>query len=112
MATSTKYSLSGGGSLTPGMERGISQVTGIYTTLLDPFRNIAVGQRDIKPDFLEADAAKYVVAIGLAMRNHNPLVQEDLPICVNLVPQKTSREFEKLYVGNLTMHWVVWPLFV
>lgn len=86
--------LSGGGSLTPGMERGISQVTGIYTTLLDPFRNIAVGQRDIKPDFLEADAAKYVVAIGLAMRNHNPLVQEDLPICVNLVPQKTSRRFE------------------
>ena len=86
--------LSGGGALTPGMQRGISQTTGIYTALLDPFRNISVAQRDIKPDFLENDAAKYVVAIGLAMRNHNPLIQETLPICVNLIPQKTSRRFE------------------
>ena len=86
--------LSGGGALTPGMQRGISQTTGIYTALLDPFRNISVAQRDIKPDFLEGDAAKYVVAIGLAMRNHNPLIQETLPICVNLIPQKTSRRFE------------------
>ena len=101
--------LSGGGALTLVCKERFHS-SGIYTALLDPFRNITVAQRDIKPDFLENDASKYVVAIGLAMRNHNPLVQEVLPICVNLIPPKTSRRFSVRRELNNALGWIGYDL--
>ena len=86
--------LSGGGALTSGLSATISSVTGIYSEVIDPFRLVQVDERNFKPDFLTQDGPKYTVALGLAMRQHGALAEEELPICVNLVPQKTSRRYE------------------
>lgn len=64
----TRLFISGGMALVSGMDRIIEEQTSIPVEVLNPFRKISIGSKEIDPMMLEQDAAQYAVAVGLALR--------------------------------------------
>ncbi len=60
--------LSGGSAKVPGLTRMIEQRTGIPVEIVNPFRQIEVPERILKPAYLEQIAPMAAVAVGLSLR--------------------------------------------
>lgn len=60
--------LSGGAARTPGLQRAISNLTGLPVEVVDPFRAIEIDERSFNPAYLRDVAPQAAVAVGLAVR--------------------------------------------
>ncbi len=69
----TKILLSGGGSLTPGLQRIIEEKTDLATHFLNPFKNIKVAEDLVsnKPEIVQRYAPIMAVPVGLALRRRD-----------------------------------------
>ena len=64
----TKVYLTGGVSGSEKVRETLEERLGIVTEKVDPFRNIAVNEKEFDREYLEAIGPMFSVAIGLAMR--------------------------------------------
>lgn len=60
--------LSGGAAPTPGLRDALERACGCPVEIVDPFRRIAVDEREFNPRFLSDIAAQAAVAVGLGLR--------------------------------------------
>lgn len=60
--------LSGGGSRIKGLDRFLSEETGIKTEIFDPFASVSVNADEIDTDYLKHMAPEMAIAAGLAIR--------------------------------------------
>ncbi len=63
-----KVYITGGVSKVPAVQRSLENRLGVEVELLDPWRQIAVNEKDFDPEYLQAMGPVYTVAAGLAMR--------------------------------------------
>ena len=67
---SIKRIMIGGGTASlPGLKDTLSEITGSYVGLLNPFRNINYSEEAFDPEYIEDISPKMTVATGLALRN-------------------------------------------
>jgi type IV pilus assembly protein PilM len=60
--------LSGGGALTPGLDKDLEKRLGVGTELIDPFKKIQVDKKVLKAGPLNLTGPVAVVSLGLALR--------------------------------------------
>jgi type IV pilus assembly protein PilM len=63
-----KVYITGGVSRTSTMQESLTERLGVPVELLDPFRMLTTSEKDFDPEYLEAVAPMFSVAIGLGMR--------------------------------------------
>ena len=63
-----KVYITGGVSKVAAVQRSLENRLGVEVELLDPWRQIAVNEKDFDPEYLQAMGPVYTVAAGLAMR--------------------------------------------
>ncbi|RME33427.1 MAG: pilus assembly protein PilM, partial [Deltaproteobacteria bacterium] len=63
-----KVYISGGVAKAPGIRAAIEERLGIPVDVLNPFRHITVSDKDFDPEYIEAVAPLFAVAVGLGMR--------------------------------------------
>lgn len=63
-----KVYISGGVSKAPGIRAAIEERLGIPVDMLNPFNRISVSEKEFDPDYIEAVAPLFAVAVGLGMR--------------------------------------------
>lgn len=67
---SVKRIMIGGGTASlPGFKDALSEITGSYVGLLNPFRNINYSKEVFDPEYIQDISPKMIVATGLALRN-------------------------------------------
>jgi type IV pilus assembly protein PilM len=60
--------ITGGVSKSPAVRTALEDRLGIPVTLLDPFRQMVVSEKEFDPEYLQEMAPFFSVAVGLAMR--------------------------------------------
>lgn len=63
-----KVYITGGVSRTATMQESLHERLGVPVELLDPFRMLSTSEKDFDPEYLEAVAPLFSVAVGLGMR--------------------------------------------
>ncbi len=63
-----KVYITGGVSKVPAVKKSLQHRLGVEVFALDPWRQIAVNEKDFDPEYLQAMGPIYTVAAGLAMR--------------------------------------------
>lgn len=60
--------IGGGSASLPGLKETLSETTGSYVGLLNPFRNISCSEDIFDPEYIQDISPKMIVATGLALR--------------------------------------------
>ncbi|TYO99956.1 type IV pilus assembly protein PilM [Geothermobacter ehrlichii] len=63
-----KIYITGGVSRSPGIRAAIEERLGVPVDLLNPFNRISYSEKDFDPEYIEAVAPLFSVAVGLGMR--------------------------------------------
>lgn len=61
--------IGGGTASLPGLKDTLSETTGSYVGILNPFRNINYSEEVFDPEYIQDISPKMIIATGLALRN-------------------------------------------